>query len=212
MSAAPHGRRASGLLQELQDAGRRPPRIFRSLTAITGSFIPARSGQIVDRAASKPSAAPEKIPEAPLFVGHVDGWLQRRRGGARLAEDWTAAALDCPALQTLNPFDGPMSGLTAKQRDASSSLTSPWLRRVWDEENPLVLAARRGTGPHPHRDQRPGRVPFQPGARALADALKGSGRSATFRESPAPTAPSTVPRRGILSVPAAIVPPIIQDL
>jgi pimeloyl-ACP methyl ester carboxylesterase len=182
-----------GVLQSFyrryRDAGRRPPRVF---TVSYGPhwLVSSQLGQrqVVDRADFEALLRRlEKTPPKRRYLwGMSMGGYNSAEEALASPEDWTAAALDCPALQTLNPFDAPTKGLSAKRRDGfvlfKIRLGSA---RVWDDENPLALAARRGPGPafliETNADDEFG---FQPGARALAAALKASDHAATFRELP----------------------------
>jgi hypothetical protein len=182
-----------GLLQAFyrryKQAGRRPPRVF-SISYGEHWLLSSEPGQrqVVDRAGFE--ALLRRLEKSPPKRRYLWGLSM---GGYNAAEealsspgDWSAAALQCPALQTLNPFEAPMKGLTAKQRDGfvlfNIRLGSA---QVWNDENPLVLARRPGPAPaflietNAHDE-----FGFQPGSRALADAVKSSGRAATFRESP----------------------------
>jgi pimeloyl-ACP methyl ester carboxylesterase len=182
-----------GVLQSFyrryKKAGRRPPRVF---TISYGGhwLLSSAKGQrqVVDRAEFE--ALLRRLEKSPPQRRYLWGLSM---GGYNAAEealaspqDWTAAALDCPALQTLNPFDAPTRGLTPTQRDGfvlfNYRLGSA---RVWDDENPLVLARRPAPTPAFLIETNAGdEFGFQPGARALADALKSSGRAATFRVLP----------------------------
>jgi hypothetical protein len=182
-----------GVLQSFyrryRKAGRRPPRVF-SLSYGDHWLLSSEPGrlQVVDRAGFE--ALLRRLEKSPSKRRYLWGMSMGGYNSAEEAlaspQDWTAAALQCPALQTLNPFDAPTQGLTPRQRDGfvlfNIRLGSA---KVWDDESPLVLARRPGPGPAFLIETNAGdEFGFQPGSRALADALKASGHAATFREIP----------------------------
>jgi hypothetical protein len=182
-----------GVLQSFyrryRKAGRRPPRVF-SVSYGEHWLLSSAPGrrQVVERAGFE--ALLRRLEKSPSKRRYLWGLSMGGYNSAEEAlaspDDWTAAALQCPALQTANPFEVRTEGLSPKRRDGfvlfNIRLGSA---KVWDDENPLVLARRRGPGPsfliEANADDEFG---FQPGSRALADALASSGHAATFREIP----------------------------
>lgn len=97
------------------------------------------------------------------------------------------AALSCPALQARNPFT--LNVLAQKTRGLRDGLHLFTYRlggaRVWDVENPAVLAARQSEAPPllieaNARDE----FGFAPGARELARLLRENGKTVVYHELP----------------------------
>lgn len=174
-----------------QKAGRRPPRVF-SVSYGEHWLVSAHPGrfQVVARA------------DFEDLLRRLEKTRSRRRylwgmsmGGYNAAEEalsspqnWTAAVLSCPALLTANPFDTSLIGLSAKRRDGLDLFTRRLSdARVWDEEDPVILAHRLRPEAEPAyyiEANAHDEFNFLPGAHALADALAEGGKPVIFRELP----------------------------
>jgi len=182
-----------GVLQSFyrsyKKAGKRPPRVF-TISYGTHWLLSDQPGQRQVVARADFEALLRRLEKNPAKRRYLWGLSMGGYNSAEEAlaspQDWTAAVLQCPALQVINPFDAPTAGLTPKQKDGfvlfKIRLGSA---RVWEQENPVALARRSGPDPAFLIEANAAdEFSFQPGARALADALKSSGRPATFREIP----------------------------
>jgi dienelactone hydrolase len=172
-----------------KNAGARPPRVF---TVSFGDhwLISSAKGQRQLVTHAEFEALLRRLEKSPPKRRYLWGMSMGGYNAAEAAldspKDWNAVALQCPALETFNPFDAPAPGQTPKQKEGAT-LFSYRLGsgRVWDEENPQALA-RRTSAPPPFLIETNAKdeFVFQPGARALADALEAAGGSTTFRVIP----------------------------
>ena len=169
--------------------GRRPPRVF-SISYGDHWLVSSAKSQRQTVTPADFQALLGRLEKSPSKRRYLWGMSMGGYNSAEVAlsapKDWTAAALQCPALEDFNPFEPYPPGLTHKQKEGAT-LFSYRLGsgRVWDEENPAALA-RRASAPPPFliETNAQDEFGFQPGARALADALKAAGGAATFRTVP----------------------------